>query len=98
MKKRVFRCFYIVLFCANRKGRKESQTFRLIEVRKRFLGAIGSPTGVFAHTQKPPRNNRRWKEKVDFLWRDNIHRKLQFCAESEYHIRLALGESWRGSD
>ena len=37
-----------VLFCANRKERKESQAFSLTEVRKRFLGAIGSPTGVFA--------------------------------------------------
>ena len=87
-----------VLFCANRKGRKESQTIRLIEVQKRCLGAIGSPTGVFAHTQKPPRNNRRWEETADFSWRVNIHQSAKIRAGNECHERLALWESWRGSD
>ena len=75
----------VILFCPNRKEPKESQTFRLIEVRMRFLGAIGSPTGVFAHTQKPPRNTRRWKESTDFSWRVNILRKLKICAESHFY-------------
>ena len=58
-----------VLFCVNRKERKESQTFRLIDVRRRFHGAIGSPTGVFAKSQKPPRNTRRWRKNADPSWR-----------------------------
>ena len=54
MKKRVFRCFYIVLFCANRKGRKESQTFRLIDVRMVFF-VQSAPRQVFLRVRKSHR-------------------------------------------
>ncbi len=72
----LYECFH-VLFCTNRKARKESQAFRLIEARLLHLSEIGSPHGFCINKFMQPsagigygtsrRNNRRWVEASDFI-------------------------------
>ena len=72
----LYECFH-VLFCTNRKARKESQAFRLIEARLLHLSEIGSPHGFSMNEIIEPsagvgygtsrRNNSRWVEASDFI-------------------------------
>ena len=76
----LYGCFH-VLFCTNRKERKESQAFRLIEARLLHLSEIGSPHGFCINKFMQPsagigygtsrRNNRRTKaDTYNFMYDD----------------------------